>query len=228
MNADQYVPLARKTLKLLPYKQHMIHMGMGAVGETGEIIDAAKKVFIYLKDPTTIPAGATEPWFMTNMIEEIGDCFWYVGNTLPELGVEPWHLQRAIDQGVEEGTRAQPELLKDMMMGAYIINCSEAISRLYGGLIHEEQPQPGSGKAISYVESLGRCMGMMAGALGVDPHVAMERNIAKLKARYGEKFSEKAALNRDLSAERVALEGGTKGSGDSVTGDGMDVAGVRA
>jgi hypothetical protein len=34
----------------------------------------------------------------------------------------------------------------------------------------------------------------------------METNINKLKARYGTKFSEAAALNRDLEAERKILE----------------------
>lgn len=36
---------------------------------------------------------------------------------------------------------------------------------------------------------------------------AMERNIAKLRARFGDKFSEAAAVSRDLRAERAALEG---------------------
>lgn len=36
---------------------------------------------------------------------------------------------------------------------------------------------------------------------------AMERNIAKLKARFGDKFTEAKALNRDLIKERGALEG---------------------
>jgi NTP pyrophosphatase (non-canonical NTP hydrolase) len=34
----------------------------------------------------------------------------------------------------------------------------------------------------------------------------METNIAKLKARYGEKFTETAALNRNLENERKVLE----------------------
>lgn len=33
-------------------------------------------------------------------------------------------------------------------------------------------------------------------------------NIAKLQARYGDKFSEEAAINRNLSAERKVLEDG--------------------
>lgn len=35
----------------------------------------------------------------------------------------------------------------------------------------------------------------------------MEKNIAKLRARYGDKFTQYAALNRDLAKERKALEG---------------------
>lgn len=37
---------------------------------------------------------------------------------------------------------------------------------------------------------------------------ALERNVAKLKARFGDKFDSGKALNRDLEAERKALEGG--------------------
>jgi NTP pyrophosphatase (non-canonical NTP hydrolase) len=35
----------------------------------------------------------------------------------------------------------------------------------------------------------------------------MQKNIDKLKARYGDKFTQAAALNRDLDKERRALEG---------------------
>ncbi len=43
-------------------------------------------------------------------------------------------------------------------------------------------------------------------ASGYTMEQAMERNIAKLKARFGDKFTEHAALNRDLDAERAVLE----------------------
>lgn len=44
-------------------------------------------------------------------------------------------------------------------------------------------------------------------ALGTDFETAMERNIAKLKARYPEKFTEELAENRNLDKERAILEG---------------------
>ncbi len=42
--------------------------------------------------------------------------------------------------------------------------------------------------------------------LGVDFEPLMETNIKKLKARYGDKFTEAAAQKRDLAREREILE----------------------
>jgi len=42
--------------------------------------------------------------------------------------------------------------------------------------------------------------------LGVDPEGILEANIAKLRVRYPEKFSEQEAIERDAEAERAALE----------------------
>jgi NTP pyrophosphatase (non-canonical NTP hydrolase) len=42
--------------------------------------------------------------------------------------------------------------------------------------------------------------------LGSSFEEAMNKNIAKLRARYGDKFTEYAALNRDLDREREILE----------------------
>ncbi len=43
--------------------------------------------------------------------------------------------------------------------------------------------------------------------LNIDMEEMLQRNIAKLKARYPEKFDEIKALNRDLEKEREILEG---------------------
>lgn len=49
-------------------------------------------------------------------------------------------------------------------------------------------------------------MAIVADELGFKFEEVMERNITKLKARYGEKFSETKAEVRDLVAEREILE----------------------
>lgn len=51
--------------------------------------------------------------------------------------------------------------------------------------------------------------GILHDALGVDPRVTRDRNIAKLKARYPEKYSDDNAEIRDLDTERKILEGKT-------------------
>ncbi|WP_034719851.1 nucleoside triphosphate pyrophosphohydrolase family protein [Bacteriovorax sp. DB6_IX] len=49
-------------------------------------------------------------------------------------------------------------------------------------------------------------MAIVADELGFEFEEVMERNITKLKARYGEKFSEEKAEKRDLDTEREILE----------------------
>ena len=49
-------------------------------------------------------------------------------------------------------------------------------------------------------------MSLCLHAYGIDPFQAMDRNIAKLKIRFPEKFTEDNAKNRDLDSERQALE----------------------
>lgn len=49
-------------------------------------------------------------------------------------------------------------------------------------------------------------MAIVADELGFEFEEVMEKNITKLKARYGDKFSEEKAENRDLDKEREILE----------------------
>ena len=49
-------------------------------------------------------------------------------------------------------------------------------------------------------------MAILFDALGTSFEEEQERVIAKLKARYPDKFTEEAAENRDLDAERTVLE----------------------
>jgi len=49
-------------------------------------------------------------------------------------------------------------------------------------------------------------MAIVADELGFEFEEVMERNITKLKARYGDKFSEEKAEKRDLDSEREILE----------------------
>jgi NTP pyrophosphatase (non-canonical NTP hydrolase) len=49
-------------------------------------------------------------------------------------------------------------------------------------------------------------MAIVADELGFEFEEVMERNITKLKARYGDKFSEEKAEKRDLETERKIID----------------------
>ena len=49
-------------------------------------------------------------------------------------------------------------------------------------------------------------LALLCSARGISLSTVMEMNIAKLRVRYPEKFTEEAALQRDLDAERKVLE----------------------
>lgn len=70
INYKNYQSLAAVTCKDLEYEQkNRIHMEMGIITETAEIIDILKKQLAY---------GKEVDW--NHMTEEFGDAFWYIAN----------------------------------------------------------------------------------------------------------------------------------------------------
>ncbi|MEK9152289.1 MAG: nucleoside triphosphate pyrophosphohydrolase family protein [Patescibacteria group bacterium] len=62
---------------------------------------------------------------------------------------------------------------------------------------------------VNLVEEAGDCMwylALLCTELGVSFEQVWEKNIAKLQARYPEKFTREQALVRDLAGERAILE----------------------
>lgn len=72
---------------------------------------------------------------------------------------------------------------------------------IYGKEIDEVNLQEELGDVLWYIA-------LAAHTLGVSFEGLFAQNIAKLQKRFPEKFTQDAALNRDLEAERKALEDG--------------------
>lgn len=201
MNAEQYVPLARRTLKELPtFRQHMIHMGLGIAGEFGELIDMVKKVCVYGK-----------PYDRTNAVEEAGDTTWYIANLLPELEVPASFMQRSLDRGYEHGMLLQQKVAvwDDFHIAEMLLTWNKEVAELCAQLARiNPEGAPGTSAAVSYIEQFAGNVGVLCGVLGISPAYVMHTNIQKLAKRYGEQYSDIAALDRDVEAERAVLEGG--------------------
>lgn len=197
MIATEYVPLARRTMKELSREQHLLHMALGIAGEVGEFIDAVKKSVIYGK-----------PLDLVNLAEETGDGFWYAAGLLPELGVSAEVLQRAVDGGHAEGSQSRQKAGGSFEQAKVLLQINLSIAAVASAIANNPSNfLPGSSNAVQVVEGIGGALGYLCGLYALDPAQAMDLNIKKLAKRYGDKYSDVAALNRDTSAERVVLEG---------------------
>ena len=197
MNFKEYVPLAMRTCKPLPFPDHINHMALGVVGEMGEIVDQLKKAYIYSK-----------PLDQVNIVEEVGDVAWYVAGVLqfyPDLHnfIESDELKNSIrhDKLAEAKANVTRTILLNTMSAANLM--------VDLGVLADEAGGP-SDEGEEVAKTL--CMFLFATAvlLDVDLAEAFEVNIAKLAKRYGDKYSDYAAVNRDTDAERAVLEAGTK------------------
>lgn len=65
---------------------HLLHMILGAAGETGELLDAIKKTVIYQK-----------PLDIENVVEELGDVEFYLEGLRQGLGIT---REQCIDQNI--------------------------------------------------------------------------------------------------------------------------------
>lgn len=231
MKLEQYIPLARRTLKELPYAQHIDHMALGVIGELGEFADGLKKFLIYGKgvDPAgaknedgTVKALSVKDGGVLdkiNLMEEGGDAFWYIVGLLPELDLQHDVLQGAFDHGFVIGR----DFAGANAGGTSIIAPANAqIAMAVYNLLGFDQPVRTI--AFSNMQIIGKNMGLLYGFFGLDLATSLDRNIAKLAKRYGDKFSDVAALNRDLAGERKVLEdfpsAGATGPAAGFTGTG--------
>jgi NTP pyrophosphatase (non-canonical NTP hydrolase) len=206
---QDYIPLARATVKELPYHQHLVHMGMGVFGEWGEIIDAIKKFTIYGKgvgpegQPMLVADGGMLD--LVNMAEEIGDVAWYLACYSEELGASPAIVQTSFDAGIQQGTTIRPQITDNMELANFTLVLACGAGALVGKIL--TVTGPGNMTGVQALAGLANTLGTLCGLFGIDGPLALERNIAKLKKRYGDKFSSHAAINRDLAGERAVLEG---------------------
>ncbi|WP_454735436.1 MazG nucleotide pyrophosphohydrolase domain-containing protein [Cupriavidus necator] len=181
MNFEQYAPLALRTAKPLPRDEQIQHAQLGLVTEVGELADAVKRHVIYGKDLD-----------ITNFVEEVGDVMWYVNLLVDQLAIHPRVISRLIEESFGEET-GEMTLVTQVLLTASITGALASYQEL------EENPQA---MLAVVIEGLVHLLKRFDRKLDE----AMEANVNKLAKRYGDKYSDYAALNRDVDAERAGLE----------------------
>lgn len=183
----EYQGLAARTCPDLPIENgNERHMNLGVITEGGEILDIFKKNLAYGKAIDVVNLG-----------EELADMSWYIVNKcrfqedpldsdFNEIKVEVKDIldtQMFTEQGLPKELRT--EALIHGIIGAYM------------GPTNNIFTPPVIQLAI---------LANIAEWFELDFFQLLTNNINKLKVRYPEKFTEEAALNRNLAAERAELE----------------------
>lgn len=185
MELRTYSELAMRTNKPLPPQEAIEHALMLLITETGEIATAIKDHFIYGK-----------PLDLLNVKEEMGDTLWGLNLLLVSSGGK-FESLKAMPSGFDRPPVRQIFDLAQMT--------SDLIDAYYSHFKHAPSYFPISVQERS--ERLFRTLHGLAMFLKIDLQDILESNIRKLQARYGDKYSDVAALNRDLDKEAKALEG---------------------
>lgn len=119
-----------------------------------------------------------------NVLEEIADIFWYVANwvnTRPEYSSSEVKFIKSKDLETGEEETTPSDFFFTYLQTLHLGKLNGLVNKTFSLGIH-------LGFTIEEVEK------------------ALDNNIAKLRVRYPEKFTQEKAMNRDLESERKELE----------------------
>lgn len=191
MNKIQSIPeyqgLAARTCPSLPGEHdNERHMNLGVITEIGEVLDIFKKNLAYGK-----------PIDVVNLGEELADISWYIVNKcrFHEIPLDDDFdtVKAEVKQLLDTQMFTEQGLSKEIRAEALM----HPILQAYCGPVNNLFSAPIVQLAI---------LANIAEWFELDFFQVLTNNIDKLKVRYPEKFTEEAAQNRDLEAERAELE----------------------
>lgn len=181
MNWSEYLQLSEKTLSLEFHHEeqtrNLLHAIMGILTEMDELFE--NKI------------GEED---ITNIQEEVGDVCWYLAILGREIQLD--YRQVIIKDKVSDPQECILKIIKI---------CLKLLDPLKKKLYYNKSIDMTTFKTLTTLLMLN--LSDYANYYEINLENCFEQNIAKLKARYGEKFSSDKAINRDLETERNILEG---------------------
>jgi NTP pyrophosphatase (non-canonical NTP hydrolase) len=184
---QEYQELAIRTyVDLGSQEKNSRHMTLGVITETGEVIDIFKKLLAYNK-----------PMDLVNLGEEIADIAWYVVNNCTNQNL-------VLNEDFEEAFEYCTNLVKEDMFNVEDLSPEHKSEAILIGIL-STYCIPLNNLFNAPIVQLAM-LRLITSWYDLDFFQCLTNNIDKLKVRYPEKFTEEAAQNRNLGAERVELE----------------------
>jgi len=191
----EYQELASRTCPDLGKNKNNRHMNLGVITEIGEALDIFKKYLAYER-----------PKDLVNLGEELVDTAWYISNAARFQLIPLDDFPEAL-KDVEEfiNTKMFTESNLELEIRA------EAVLVTILSMYCSDEHHPFFRAPVVQIAALH----VVAGWYGLDFFQCLTNNIEKLKVRYPDKFTNEAAQNRNLEAEREKLEVTGNGDGDN-------------
>jgi len=181
MNWIEYKILSEKTLSSEFYcgkkDELLLHAVMGILTEMEELLDN----------------HMTENPDETNRGEEVFDGFWYLAILAREYNLE---IPSSVTSSFEDPFEIVLNIIKKSLK---ILDFLKK-KLYYNKPINQDL-------LVLHVNEIISLFVSYAGIYNINMEEGFDRNISKLRARYGEKFSSERAINRNLQVERDILEG---------------------
>jgi NTP pyrophosphatase (non-canonical NTP hydrolase) len=184
MNYTEYQKLARRTESLpkfiderTEWEFRLNHANIGLQTEIGELFESEDDEI--------------------NMKEELGDIFWYLDLACHVFGITIYDLPTV---------RLDTKYSDEIRLIVYNAQFADKAKCLIYYRQQFDLDNSDNKKAFKSDENIKDCLNI-ADDNTIPVHEILESNIAKLSARFPDKYTDQAALNRDIEKERQVLEG---------------------
>lgn len=167
-------------VEIIAQKLNLSHMVEGLAGELGEIVNCTGTELKLKIDKV-------------NLLEELGDLYWYTSCYC--------HLRNV---PVPNANTLSVGLSNDMCFEHLICSISDLVDLVKRFTAYNKEVD--RAKELQVVYDIYIALYLFEQAYELDGDKIRENNIAKLRKRYPEKYSDDLAINRNTDEERKALE----------------------
>jgi NTP pyrophosphatase (non-canonical NTP hydrolase) len=182
-----YVPLALRTEKPLPPFDRLVHSCMGLITEIGEVTTELKRMAIYEKP--------LDDFRKAHILEEIGDVMWYIAIAIDVLEMNVDFLETAPRMVPPTHTNGAWEATA-LMLGDHCGRICEFAQKVGAFEITKSDSEVLYRETYASIGLIVNGMCVLAKLCDSSLEVAMFENIAKLRLRYPDVYSNEAAEGR--------------------------------
>lgn len=193
MNLQQYQQAALRTESLkeqLTFNKDLVISLFKLFVLNSELLDALKKE-IYYNKPNKMDLNGN--MLLLDMQHEINNALYFLNDKVENKNVQVQDINPRVFHGILGFATESGELI-DVLLKNLVENKEIDATNV------QEEAQG----------DIGWYTAILSDALNLNWEEGLERNIAKLKERYPEKYTDYNADNRDLDKEREILEGKVK------------------